>query len=51
MSSYYQDSVFKSDYADPIRIIVCYMKGEESMFGNGVLLDGKQLEMADPCDS
>ena len=47
MNSYYQDSVLTSDYEDPIRIIVCYVKGEETMFGNGVLLDGKQFDMVD----
>ena len=50
MNSYYQGSVFTSDYDDPIRIIVCYMKGEDGMFGNGFLLDGKQLGMADSSD-
>ena len=50
MNSYYQGSVFTSDYDDPIRIIVCYMKGEDGMFGNGFLLDGKQLGMADSND-
>lgn len=50
MNSFYQDSVFTSDYDDPIRIIVRYVKGEDTLFGNGVLLDGKQLETLDTRD-
>ena len=50
MNSFYQDSVFTSDYDDPIRIIVRYVKGEDTLFGNGVLLEGKQLETLDTRD-